>query len=231
MSWRLQFFTPPKASGPAYVKDGLVVWLDGMWNAGVGIHDPAATTWRNLVDGAPFALSGRYAVNADNVYFNKESGARSGIADGSISLPSGERTIEACISKSESAKPSVSNSEWLTSPNTVPTAYFVDGMMSAYSPSYDALRKSRSFSGRAGTASWRFTAAGVETYDGGTYAQAASGTAYPLNAYSGPMTVANRPGNDRPFIGKLHCLRIYSRALTAEEIAQNYAVDKERFQL
>ena len=30
---------------------------------------------------------------------------------------------------------------------------------------------------------------------------------------------------------KVHCIRLYSRALTADEIAANYAIDKARFNL
>ncbi len=33
------------------------------------------------------------------------------------------------------------------------------------------------------------------------------------------------------FYGTVHALRLYNRALTAAEIAANYAVDKERFNL
>ena len=44
---------------------------------------------------------------------------------------------------------------------------------------------------------------------------------------------AHGPGyaSDRCFSGKFHCCRIYNRALTAAEIAANYAVDKARFNL
>ena len=30
---------------------------------------------------------------------------------------------------------------------------------------------------------------------------------------------------------RIYCVRLYSRALTADEVAHNYAVDKERFNL
>ena len=33
------------------------------------------------------------------------------------------------------------------------------------------------------------------------------------------------------FTGNVHCIRLYSRALTAAEIADNYAIDKKRFGL
>ena len=33
------------------------------------------------------------------------------------------------------------------------------------------------------------------------------------------------------FVGNYYCVRLYSRALTAEEIARNYNIDKARFNL
>jgi hypothetical protein len=42
---------------------------------------------------------------------------------------------------------------------------------------------------------------------------------------------AINPRADYPFVGEVCALRLYSRALTADEIAHNYAVDKERFNL
>ena len=37
--------------------------------------------------------------------------------------------------------------------------------------------------------------------------------------------------NSWGYTGQYHCLRLYSRALTAAEIAHNYAIDKARFNL
>lgn len=41
----------------------------------------------------------------------------------------------------------------------------------------------------------------------------------------------NKTDTGRSFTGKVHSIRIYNRALTVEEIAANYAVDKVRFKL
>ena len=43
---RNSFFKKNNRSG--YVKDGLVLWLDGIDNAGIGKHDPNAVTYKNL---------------------------------------------------------------------------------------------------------------------------------------------------------------------------------------
>ena len=41
----------------SYVTDGLVLWYDGVWNVGVGVHDSSATVWRDLsVSGNDAAL-------------------------------------------------------------------------------------------------------------------------------------------------------------------------------
>ena len=34
-----------------YVKDGLVAWWDGIWNAGMGVHSSNTTTWKDLIGG------------------------------------------------------------------------------------------------------------------------------------------------------------------------------------
>lgn len=44
------------------------------------------------------------------------------------------------------------------------------------------------------------------------------------------MLGAYRIGDERyPYYGPIYCIRIYSRKLSAEEIAYNFAIDQERF--
>ena len=40
-----------------YVKDGLVLWLDGLDNAGAGVHDSQAEYWMDLTDQTPIAIN------------------------------------------------------------------------------------------------------------------------------------------------------------------------------
>ena len=55
-------------SASFYVQDGLVACWDGIENAGSGIHDSAATAWKDLVAGREFALTG-VTVNDDRMTF------------------------------------------------------------------------------------------------------------------------------------------------------------------
>ena len=46
-----QFFERRGKSAPTardYVQNGLIAMWDGEWNAGLGVHDPNATTWVDL---------------------------------------------------------------------------------------------------------------------------------------------------------------------------------------
>jgi len=64
-----------------YVTDGLVAMWDGEWNAGPGVHDANATTWKELISGTDCAYSdangtpnwvanGWESVVSDGKYFN-----------------------------------------------------------------------------------------------------------------------------------------------------------------
>lgn len=52
-----------------------------------------------------------------------------------------------------------------------------------------------------------------------------------LGNYRGNITAFNRTTGGRGITGELNCLRLYSRVLTAAEIAANYEIDKARFNL
>jgi len=47
----------------------------------------------------------------------------------------------------------------------------------------------------------------------------------------GADSAGTQYGIEHPFIGKIYCVRIYNRALSADEIQHNYKIDKERFNL
>ena len=56
----------PLPTAADYVQDGLLVQWDGIDNAGTGVHDPAATTWKNLAGGGyDLTLTNNAAWNAE----------------------------------------------------------------------------------------------------------------------------------------------------------------------
>ena len=61
-----------------YVQDGLVAMWDGIENAGLGMHDPNATTWKDLIGSwGDLEFVGSPAVRDDEILFNSIGGAQS----------------------------------------------------------------------------------------------------------------------------------------------------------
>lgn len=69
----------------------------------------------------------------------------------------------------------------------------------------------------------------VDEYETGNWVGTWKSTDYSDFASIGCL---NLNGSDvYPFSGRIHIIRVYSRTLTAAEIAYNYEIDKSRFNL
>ena len=78
-----------------YVQDGLVAMWDGIENAGWGVHDAAATTWKDLVGTVDIALHGEFVIKDDSVFISKNG-------YGSAAFPKPYGAIEVVLSKNSS---------------------------------------------------------------------------------------------------------------------------------
>ena len=70
IEWQWSAASGAVAANP-YVTDGLVLCFDGEWNAGFGVHDPAATVWKDLSASGNDAAFVRLAAGGewlDNAY-------------------------------------------------------------------------------------------------------------------------------------------------------------------
>ena len=57
-----------------YITDGLVAWWDGIWNAGLGVHDSNATVWRDIIGGREFVLpQGQYQITGNAINMVRSS--------------------------------------------------------------------------------------------------------------------------------------------------------------
>lgn len=222
-----------------YVTDGLIAMWDGEWNAGWGVHDASATRSTELVTGAQnnFTSSINAAISATpDAYRMTAIGSGSFVFNVSSPAATANSTIE---------------SVWrIVSMPSAPTAncYVVQflggfaripiisraGAQSAYwggvgQPDLDigavggTPRISASLTADAnnGTVCYKYGDV-LRTYK--SYNAPKSGaTAF----FYAPSTTSWPQGT----VIDLHSVRIYSRALTASEIAANYAIDKARFGL
>ena len=236
-----------------YVQDGLVAMWDGIENAGWGVHDPSATTWKDLIGSNDALLSGALVPDRcwgnNHFYNNIESVVFTGTPSSAMkaAITSGRLTVQGLFMPE--VRPSSSNMcIFQCSPASVTT----DGMI------FGVTNNSSFASGN--TMSWatnravnKLSPPGWEYIVGNTYAlsficdnttmtsilNGSSVTAtrtksLPVDSDLTSFAIFNynwNAGRSRTLRGKVYNLRLYSRALTAEEIAANYAIDKARFNL
>ena len=199
-----------------YVQSGLVAMWDGIENAGWGVHDASATDWTNLVDGSgeatPYGaawLDNAMTMDGNTSVFN--------IFDASAVLNSHNFTIEVLVSRSVSygaVFPGINAAD--------ANSLYVYPWYGSRSGVYVYGSKVHSYIEGANKRHVVFTGDGTNilTYFDGSH----DGTTTQDTAitYTGKMYWRR---------GIIYAVRVYSRALTADEIAHNYAIDKERFNL
>ena len=212
-----------KPTAKSYVQDGLILQLDGIENAGYGKHDPKAKSWKSLTKGNELIFDGNVVVDHNSMRFN-EAGEKS-VAFGNIAIKGAERTIETVFEQSL-----LNGFQWFVSPLNIPTVYNTGGKVAINAPGgFDKYlgvylsQGSRSDVVKDGVG-WDFFCNGI-------FNKFVISNNIHITSYSGEVCIGNNRAKTRGVIGKIHSVRIYDRALTPEEIASNYAIDKERFGL
>lgn len=222
-------------SAKDYVQDGLVAMWDGIENAGWGTHDQN-NRLRNLVDGGSYGDFVGGIIGENHLHID------SCIASSLSSASTEYITAELCVDYTNSNH--TSNVIFM-----LPNINSTSNSLGAYSwnnntplrvfrsASWETIRNppivndrlfttitnvSRTTSGTLAQLLYRFGVAGeylVENQDdnwASIYALKNEGKVY-FGANGFQMNI--------------HSMRIYSRALAAEEIAHNYEIDKARFGL
>lgn len=235
----LHFMRRPRYTAKDYVQDGLVAMWDGIENAGWGVHDQNATMWRELISGTDCAYSdangtpnwvsnGWESVVTDGKYF--DAFYPDGLAE--------HHTLQFVVTKSTAyyaARGIICGAYSLSGGNgcnfEYRTSNATNGILRAYysgNPDFST------------SAVWELglPSAFSMIHDNSTYSilQGVDALATVTNSYNLLTQSIMRIGADSrassfTFGGVIHSIRFYNRALTAAEIAHNYAVDKERFNL
>ena len=226
-----------------YVQDGLIAMWDGIENAGWGVHDAAATEWVDLsgnenhmvpysafppfdensiffssgVVGARFWYIGTPSAEMANISRNSGYSLTMEIAY-SFTATGGNAGL---LNLSPSPSMRYSSMRFYAS-----QLYFTVSGGNQIGP-YASLEGCVSFTVKdvgGNQLSRQIFVNGEAVYDSTTSSSSSGGTG--VSAYLGNNIT------DAGFLtGHIYASRIYSRAHTAAEIAANYAVDKERFNL
>ena len=216
------------ATSASYVQRGLIAQWDGIDNAGTGVHDPDATVWKDLKGNLDMTLTskGRWMPRG-NALFVTGMGAQ-----GATATPA-YKTIEIVYRMAQNGG----------------RLLFESGLASrivAFDPAA-GIPKKLYFDGAASTKyiGWSLDTAAfcsaAATYSGNSVANvysngvaSASGTlGNGWGVGDGKVAVGNRSGKSGDasynWTGEVYTIRLYDEVLTAEEIAANLAVDRERF--
>ena len=221
-----------------YVQDGLIAMWDGIENAGLGVHDPSATIWKDLVGGYDVSNSYSNMTWTDNGY------SFGNIVDNFFYRSSATEILDTVKSKLftmevvRSSYSPITNAGFISlGGNSRRNIMIFDGK------SNTIIDISCIFLG-ANTGSAGITGSNlsfVRTFvgDGSSiliYTNSTGGISGQFGKISNndsqlyigriSYTVGNTVCN-----GIVNSIRFYSRALTAAEIAHNYEIDKARFNL
>ena len=225
----LRLIATPKSKWDAqktpddYVQDGLVAMWDGEWNAGRGVHDPNATVWVDLT-GNGYDATVENGTSWGNKSFN--CGNHAAIYKGV--LFGGNFTAE-LITRG--------NLDEMTDPWPARLCCECDSW-SFFS------NKRMNFGAKIPGSSRTYitpvyldpvyiihddTKPDVVAYYSHEYRNYSTSNVYTSQSHSDTWYIG---GNGCRHLGesaKFYCVRLYNRALTAEEVAHNYEIDKARF--
>ena len=221
-----------------YVQSGLVAMWDGIENAGWGIHDASATTWKDLIGNLDAILPNNASFGVDCLVSTGTTGA-AGSINKLLENCTGI-TCEAVFNIDEDGTIRFVDNSAGTGTNNTASGFnhyvyifnqqlssrlaFGHGTWSYTAPAPSSILASRTTVSVVTTVD--FISGETRTYHNGTLVVSASNMKNLTINYFAETTLKLMVGKGRMFRGG-----IYSRALTADEIARNYAIDKARFKL
>ena len=235
-------FTVTVSPSISYVTSGLFAYWDAIDNQGTGTHNPTATTWVDLINGHTWTAmktdgTQTWSWSADSLNFTG-SGNTSGKNTFQCPRPNvGLRTLEivftpisqiGCVGEFTTDLTGITDSTTqavgvFPADNTVTSIAVQNG----YEVTDITTIESISATYDSSYAAVKFFKNAVEITSQG------SSHSFKYHFYSDMILGSQNNSSNLGygFSGTIHAIRMYNRELTDAEIAQNYAVDVQRFGL
>ena len=211
-----------------YVQSGLVAMWDGIENAGWGTHDASATTWNELVSDTSVAV-------ASGVSWTANSATASGLSARWATIGT-DTTLGGTIDSALSLNAVFKTTDSANLQFVLLDMLRRDCLGIAPDALGIGLRQAipiTTTSGKIWSLTANYESSSAQTSDD-AYVNGAANANRGYANFSNPTTADIAIGggyNSGWFSGEIYNLRVYSRKLTAQEIAANYAIDKKRFNL
>lgn len=198
-----------------YVTSGLVFHLDG--------EDATTAQWVDRVGGIAFTMNNVTLDGNGGVVFNGSSSY--GNYPNNLDFPSSSHTIEITLNK--------------TNPTSLQVAFMINASNKlAFGYSSDGtyiVTKSGNSNARS---TWRTTInTGIHVFSvtpSGAYNNGSTMTALGSDTWylrTGGTFVGSRSADNAFFKGTIYQIRVYNRALTADEIKHNQSIDIEKYNI
>ena len=214
-----------------YVTDGLIAMWDGEWNAGGGVHDASGGLVEIFSGTAAYLRQGTLTVQSDCVRLDTACLASPSIP-AIVNLDgSGDITIECCIEwdKDGRAIQLVNSRPFNSGMFSNNHTYYMSHaactdseLQGSWGSGFHDYREQRALTISSTTVQW-YKSGATDTSAARTKNFETTSNVFPLFGWDFDFGF--------PASGEFCSMRIYSRALTAAEIAANYAIDKARFNL
>lgn len=213
-----------------YVSEGLVHCWDALDNQGTGASDPAATTWKDLAGDADLAcVAGQYSWGENYFQCGVQANSTDGCARADRAIGD-YQTVEIVFRGDGVGTPGrcifstgvKTRFCWLNGPHgciqfseTQPSLPFT------VTGNYDDIALAATYASSDATSVSSIFQNG-QAVSTGTYTET-------WGQYPGVFTLGFGKSLSYCFSGRIYTIRMYSRALSAEELAANAAVDRVRF--
>lgn len=225
-----------------YVTDGLVAMWDGEWNAGGGVHDPAATTWVDLSgNGQDFTLDLSHSeISSDCISFD----GRGKVTPISTNFALSENLTLEIVAKRSVAFVSATTRPFFTFGQYIywrgdgtnqggPIGFTVyhtptNSVQMYCVPNIDTTTRPVALGVVAIQNNENTQFLARAPWVNGSLATYSRVYGYG-SARSSSASVGTTNTSDG--VTSIYTVRVYNRNLTSEEFASNYAIDKDRFNL
>ena len=228
-----------RLSAKSYVQDGLVAMWDGIENAGWGVHDPNATVWKDLTgNGWDFpsgdllfhsdhveALANSISVKSSTEFWDWSAAAFESVCE----RPYTTASNNGFFTLGRLGLPSINNNYvngymWYASQST-------NNWRVMYPYGVSAVDKRFDLAHRGFVTDFTSPVVNQKAFRNGIYIPNDVYTSEPWTQTITHGSLGMKLVKGSTGTPKYWCIRLYSRALTAAEVAANYAVDKARFSL
>lgn len=215
-----------------YITDGLIAMWDAEWNVGGGRHSANATELKDLV-------GSHNLIIGNNIAITDKALVRNAVTDGFIGCSSVGTSLSSLITSLEVGQVDVSQNIQIDTALYVWSNPLIEVAKGSGTTARDGAYFDTTYNrflsrGRFGhvsyhnifnfpynttSMSWDFPNSQARYFRNGQLITTVAPTAvdYPVT----PVLFS--------VINELYSIRIYNRALTADEVAHNYAIDQQRF--